>query len=181
MQLNRFTDYGLRVLMYLHALGPEERVTTQYIAGQFAIPVNHLNKVVSRLAGLGWISARPGRNGGIRLADPAPPLRLGDVLRELEGHPSLINCAEPPCALRGACRLKAALDEGRDAFYRDMNRFQLAELAGGATAARLHTLHAAGVRVSGPATPPGVLMLPPNHREPIPAPPAPASLPEGRR
>lgn len=146
MQLNRFTDYGLRVLMYLHALAPDERVTTQRIADRFEIPVNHLNKVVSRLAALGWISARPGRNGGIRLAESAAPLLLGDVLRELEGHPSLINCAEPPCALRGACLLKAALDDGREAFYRDLNRFDLAELAGGTTAARIRHLHAGNPR-----------------------------------
>lgn len=141
MQLNRFTDYGLRVLMYLHALGPAERVTTQHIADRFEIPVNHLNKVVARLASLGWISARPGRNGGIRMAEQAQPLLLGDVLRELEGHPSLINCAEPPCGLIGACRLKAALDQGRDEFYRNMNRHSLPELAAGATATRLREMH----------------------------------------
>lgn len=140
MQLNRFTDYGLRVLMYLHALDPEERVTTDSIAQRFEIPVNHLNKVVTRLANLGWVSSRPGRNGGIRLAERDTPLRLGDVLRELEGHPALINCAEPPCGLRGACRLKTVLDDGRDAFYRDMNRHTLPELTTGATATRIREM-----------------------------------------
>ncbi|MDX5363567.1 MAG: Rrf2 family transcriptional regulator [Pseudazoarcus pumilus] len=128
MQLNRFTDYGLRVLMYLHALEAEERVTTDSIARRFDIPVNHLNKVVTRLVHLGWVSSRPGRNGGIRLAELDSPLRLGDVLRELEGHPTLINCSEPPCPLRGNCTLQQVLDEGRKAFYAEMNRHTLADM-----------------------------------------------------
>lgn len=144
MQLNRFTDYGLRVLMFLHALEPDERVTIEHIATRFDIPQNHLNKVVNRLARLGWVSARPGRNGGIRLADQEEPLRLGDVLRELEDHPSLINCSEPPCALRGGCRLKYALDSGRDAFYADMNRHTLAEMVTPPTAMLLSELHRTG-------------------------------------
>lgn len=149
MQLNRFTDYGLRVLMYLHALDPEERVTTDSIARRFEIPVNHLNKVVTRLVHLGWVSSRPGRNGGIRLAELEEALRLGDVLRELEGHPSLINCSDPPCGLRGACRLKAALDDGRDAFYRDMNRHTLPELTAGATAERIREMRLIPAAVPG--------------------------------
>lgn len=140
MQLNRFTDYGLRVLMYLHALDPEERVTTDSIAQRFSIPVNHLNKVVSRLVHLGWVSSRPGRNGGIRLAERDQPLLLGDVLCELEGHPSLINCSEPPCPLRGACHLKQVLDEGRAAFYADMNRHTLADMAAPPTQTLLQRL-----------------------------------------
>lgn len=141
MQLNRFTDYGLRVLMFLHVLEPEERVTIEHIATRFEIPQNHLNKVVNRLARLGWISTRPGRNGGIRLAEHDEPLRLGDVLRELEGHPSLIDCSDPPCALRSGCRLKAALDSGRDAFYADMNRHTLADMVAPPTVTLLNRLH----------------------------------------
>jgi len=142
MQLNRFTDYGLRVLMYLHALDTDERVTTDSIARRFDIPLNHLNKVVSRLARLGWVASRPGRNGGIRLAEMDQPLLLGDVLRELEGHPSLINCSEPPCPLRGACHLKAALDQGREDFYASMNRHTLPELVAPPTEALIRQLHA---------------------------------------
>ncbi|AUN93713.1 RrF2 family transcriptional regulator [Pseudazoarcus pumilus] len=128
MQLNRFTDYGLRVLMYLHGCDADELVTIESIARRFEIPQNHLNKVVQRMVRVGWVHSRPGRHGGIRLADRETSLRLGDVLRELEGHPSLVNCTEPPCPLRGGCRLKQALDGGRDAFYADMNRHTLADL-----------------------------------------------------
>lgn len=141
MQLNRFTDYGLRVLMYLHAPQDDERITTESVATRFGVPRNHLTKVVNRLVKLGWVSARPGRQGGIRLAELAQPLRLGDVLRELEGHPSLIDCASPPCPLRGGCHLKRALDDGRDAFYADMNRHTLADMVRPPTAGLLQQLH----------------------------------------
>lgn len=151
MQLNRFTDYGLRVLMYLHALDDDERVTTESIAKRFDIPVNHLNKIVTRLSGQGWVSSRPGRNGGIRLAELDEPLLLGDVLRELEGHASLVNCSEPPCPLRGNCQLKHVLDEGREAFYAHMNQHSLPDLVGPPTQALLQRLRQATPLNKSPA------------------------------
>lgn len=141
MQLNRFTDYGLRVLMYLHGEGASPLVTVDEIAERFGIPRNHLNKIVGRLSKLGWVIAKPGRNGGIRLASKATPLLLGDVLRELEGHPSLIDCSKPPCPLRGGCHLKRVLDLGRSDFYANMNRYSLAELVQGPTAGLIAELH----------------------------------------
>jgi Rrf2 family nitric oxide-sensitive transcriptional repressor len=141
MQLNRFTDYGLRVLMYLHAPEADELVTIQSIAERYGIPQNHLNKVVQRLVKLGWVDTRPGRNGGVRLAERGTPLLLGDVLRELEGHPSLIECANPPCPLLGGCHLKRVLEDGRAAFYADMNRHSLADLVSPPTAGLLMALH----------------------------------------
>lgn len=142
MQLNRFTDYGLRVLMFLYGCD-NERVTIEHIATRFDIPHNHLNKIVNRMVKLGWIVSKPGRNGGIQLATLAEPLRLGDVLRTLEDHPALINCSEPPCPLRTGCHLKRALEEGREAFYADMNRHILPDLVTPPTSSLLVRLHRA--------------------------------------
>lgn len=150
MRLNRFTDYGLRVLMYLHDPDFDERVTVEHLAARFDIPKNHLNKIVTRLRALGWVTARPGRNGGIRLAERNEPLRLGDVLCELEGHASLIDCSEPPCPLRGGCHLKRVLDEGRSAFYADMNRHTLPELVAPPTGALIARLHRHDSALRGP-------------------------------
>lgn len=149
MQLNRFTDYGLRVLMYLHALDEDTRVTTRSIALRFDIPLNHLNKVVTRLVHLGWVSSRPGRGGGIRLAERDTPLLLGEILRELEGHPALINCQDPPCPLQGGCQLQKVLHAGRAAFYADMNRHSLDDVAATPTRALLHLLYREPVLQAG--------------------------------
>jgi len=143
MQLNRFTDYGLRVLMYLQGMTGEadELVTIEQLAKRFEIPHNHLNKIVRRLVTLGWVVSKPGRNGGIRLASRTESLLLGDVLRELEGHPSLVDCNDPPCPLQGGCHLKRVLDIGRNDFYANMNQYSLAELVSPPTSNRISQLH----------------------------------------
>jgi Rrf2 family nitric oxide-sensitive transcriptional repressor len=46
MQLNRFTDLGLRVLMYLTHRDREQPVTISEIAERFEVSRNHLVKVV---------------------------------------------------------------------------------------------------------------------------------------
>ena len=141
MQLTRFADLGLRVLMYLTHERPDTPVTNAEIASQFQVPHNHVIKVVHKLGKLGWVETTRGRGGGLRLAVPAASLRLGDVLLQLEPTRSLVNCDSPPCVLRQRCSLKGALDDALDAFYAKLNESTLAELTQSRTAAVLLTLH----------------------------------------
>ncbi|MFC5474001.1 RrF2 family transcriptional regulator [Paraherbaspirillum soli] len=141
MQFTKFTDFGLRVLMYLAATPEQGVITVGELAQSFDIPKNHLNKVVNRMVKLGWVTATPGRNGGLRMAQAPQNLHLGDILSALEGHPSLVDCNKPPCVLRGNCHLKQVLDLGLAEFYASMNRHSLAELIQQPTAnviARMH-------------------------------------------
>lgn len=129
MQLTRFTDLGLRVLMYLTQHERPSPVTNAEIASQFGVPHNHVIKVVHRLGKLGWVHTQRGRTGGLSLGIAPDALRLGDVLRSLETAQQLVDCAQPPCVLRGQCLLKNALDEGMRAFYETLNQYTLADLA----------------------------------------------------
>ncbi len=128
MFLNRFTDYGLRILMYLTQHERPLPITVAEISSQFDVPHNHLVKVSNKLVKLGWVLAVRGRNGGLRLALPANEIKLGNVLQALEGHESLINCDEPPCPLNRACGLQGALAVGLQAFYEKMNQYTLADV-----------------------------------------------------
>ncbi|KAF3999029.1 RrF2 family transcriptional regulator [Glaciimonas immobilis] len=134
MQLTKFTDFGLRVLMYLAAMPAREIVTVGELAQRFDIPKNHLNKVVNRMVKQGWILATPGRNGGVRMARAPETLHLGDILNVMEGHTQLVDCSQPLCILKGNCYLKRVLDNGQREFYTNMNRYSLAELVQPATA-----------------------------------------------
>ena len=83
MRLTRFSDIGLRVLIYLERAGERPHpVTVAEIGSQFDIPLNHLVKVVGQLAKLGWITATRGRKGGLRLAADPATLTIGQVLRQ---------------------------------------------------------------------------------------------------
>ena len=141
MQLTHFTDFGLRVLLYLTGLPEGEVVTIKQIAEQFDVPQNHLNKIVSRLGKLGWVLAVPGRNGGLRLDIAPASLLLGDMLQTLEGHPSLIDCNKPACALQGNCNLKHIIDRGLRDFYHNMNRTSLADLVKSPTGEAISRMH----------------------------------------
>lgn len=149
MQLTRFTDLGLRVLMYLARVERDDPVTNQEIADQFLVPHNHVIKVVHRLGKLGWVDTQRGRNGGLRLGVAPSALRIGRVLRELEGDTAIINCHEPPCVLRVGCLGKSALDAALDAFYAKLDEYTLADLTSQRTGAQLVTLHRKFVSARG--------------------------------
>jgi len=141
MQLTKFTDLSLRVLMYLTQEDRLIPVTINEVASQFDVPRNHLIKVVTRLNKLGWLSATRGRNGGLRLGVVADKLRLGDMLMELENATALIDCAVPPCSLKGQCHLKEILDIGLKEFYEHMNTFTLADIVNVKTKSAVINMH----------------------------------------
>lgn len=141
MQLTRFTDFGMRMLMYLSKHDRSTPITIAEIAGQFEVPHNHLIKVANRLGKLGLVKAQRGRNGGLVLALAPDTIRLGDALRGLEGDTPLVNCDDPPCGLAGRCILSGALRSGLNAFYDHMNEYTLADVSAGRTEAAIITLH----------------------------------------
>lgn len=142
MRITRFSDIGLRVLIYLAGADKHRAlVTVAEIARQFDIPANHLVKVVGQLARVGWIQASRGRNGGLLLlADPAT-LRLGRVLRELEGDAELVDCEGLQCRLSKNCLLRGAMAAGLRAFYDAMDKYVLADVCSGTVGEQIIVMH----------------------------------------
>ena len=141
MQLTRFTDLGLRILMYLVHHERPEPVTSHEIAQQFSVPHNHVTKIVHRMGSLGWIETLRGRKGGIRLQARPQTLSLGLVLRTLEGTEQVVDCASPPCVLRNRCLLKGVLDRALSSFYDTLDEHTLADVCQDRTGATLVSLH----------------------------------------
>jgi len=142
MRITRFSDMGLRVLIYLAGADKHRAlVTVAEIAKQFDLPQNHLVKVVGQLARFGWIQALRGRKGGLLLtADPAT-LRLGYVLRQLEGDSELVDCEAQQCQLSKSCVLRGALAAGLRSFYETMDRYVLADVSGGVVGEKIILMH----------------------------------------
>jgi Rrf2 family nitric oxide-sensitive transcriptional repressor len=143
MRLTRFSDIGLRVLIYLERAGERPHpVTVAEISSQFNIPPNHLVKVVGKLAKLGWITAIRGRNGGLRLAADPATLTIGQVLRKLEGEEDeLVDCEGTSCVLKLDCTLRGMLRAGMRAFYEAMDRYTLSQATTGATGEQVIKMH----------------------------------------
>jgi Rrf2 family nitric oxide-sensitive transcriptional repressor len=130
MQLNSFTDYSLRVLIYA-AVHRGERCLTADVASAFGISRHHVVKVVHRLQALGYLETTRGRTGGFRLAQPPEDILVGDVVRRTEGSLALVECfarGTNTCPLTPACGLQAALHAAFDAFFDTLNRSSLADL-----------------------------------------------------
>ena len=131
MRFTRYTDYALRVLMYLGLKRPGELATIREIAGRFGISENHLMKVVNRLGQLGVVETIRGRHGGIRLALPPDRIALGDTVRRCEDDMRVVECFDPQtntCPIASVCALPAILDEALSAFMAVLDRYTLADL-----------------------------------------------------
>lgn len=129
MQLTKFTDLGLRVMMRL-AVSPEGvGLTTGRVAEEMAIPYTHTTKVVLRLKELGMIEARRGRGGGLTITERARGTSVGWLTRRLEGDDEVVTCeGGTPCPLRHGCALRGALLRAQDAFYASLDTITVADL-----------------------------------------------------
>ncbi|MGN6318767.1 Rrf2 family transcriptional regulator [Trinickia sp.] len=138
MRLTDYTDYALRVLLYL-AVREEGLTTIHDISEAYGISKNHLMKVVQRLGELGWIDTVRGRHGGLRLNERSLGLTIGEVVRGTEGDFAIVGCfpregAEPrTCVIEPQCRLKHVFESARGAFLAELDRHTLGELASPAT------------------------------------------------
>lgn len=127
MQLKRYTDYSMRVLIYL-AINPERIVSINEIAQAYAISRNHLLKVVGGLAEQGWVEAYRGKSGGWKLARTPQQINIGQVVELMEDQGPIINCHQPECPILPACKLKHALHEAQSAFFKALRQYTLADL-----------------------------------------------------
>ncbi|RXR25827.1 Rrf2 family transcriptional regulator [Oerskovia turbata] len=141
MQLTQFTDLGLRIVMRLSVVAPDEPASTRQVAEQMAVSYTHATKVVTRLAELGVVHARRGRTGGLTLTDAGRTVTVGWLVRRLEGDGEVVTCEGPaPCPLRTACRLRHLLRDAQEAFYRSLDDHTVASLAEPPTGPVLLTL-----------------------------------------
>jgi Rrf2 family nitric oxide-sensitive transcriptional repressor len=130
MKLTAFTDYSLRVLIYLSAQ-PAERATIAQIAGSFQVSEHHLVKVVHFLGKQGWLANVRGKGGGLELGMPPEAIIVGKVVRATEGSSQLAECfgdSDGDCAIAPNCRLRGVLGEAARAFYAVLDRYTLADL-----------------------------------------------------
>lgn len=132
MRLTAYTDFSLRVLIYL-AINPGRRPTIAEIADRYGVSKAHLMKVVYQLGLHGYVSTLRGKGGGLALARPAERITVGEIVRQTEPDMAIVACFDggaPPCVIAPACRLKGKLAEARAAFLKVLDDCTLAEVVG---------------------------------------------------
>lgn len=132
MRLTLYTDYSLRVLLYL-AYHSDKTVTISELADFYRISRNHLVKVVHELGLSGYILTTRGKRGGIRLARAPDQIVVGEVIRQTEPDFDLLECLNPEadqCVITHTCRLKSVLFTARGNFLGELDKYTLADLTG---------------------------------------------------
>ena len=130
MKLTTFTDYSLRVLIYL-GLQKDRLATIAEIATVFGVSENHMTKVVHYLGKNGWLANVRGKGGGLALALLPQQIRVGHVVRQTEGESIGGECFEPGgghCCIAPVCHLRGVLDQAFTAFYAVLDRYTLEDI-----------------------------------------------------
>ncbi len=130
MQLTLFTDYALRVLIYV-TNKDKGLVTMREISDFYGISPDHLRKVIHTLAKAGYINSYRGKKGGIELAVESDQVFVGEVVKEMEGGEGIIDCEARDCLLTPDCVLKGAINAAMKAFYAQLNHYTLNDIAKG--------------------------------------------------
>jgi Rrf2 family nitric oxide-sensitive transcriptional repressor len=131
MRLTNYTDYSLRVLIYLAAKEKDNLSNIKEIAEAYQISKNHLMKVTYELGKLNVIETIRGRGGGIRLAKDPSEINIGFIVRQTEDDFSLVECFDPErnaCTISPACTLKGVLHKALQAYFEVLDGYTLEDL-----------------------------------------------------
>lgn len=130
MRVTKFTDYTLRVLIYL-ACKPNGNLTTvSQLAEAYSISVHHVRMVVHKLGQSGYIDSVQGKGGGIKLAQKPDKILIGEVVRKTEKDFFIVECFSPQgqCPIVKACKLQHILEDALKAFLDTLNQYTLADI-----------------------------------------------------
>jgi len=130
MQLTLYTDYSLRVLIYL-SLNRHRTSTISEIADFYQISRNHLVKVVHNLSQKNYIISTRGKGGGLVLADDPKTVNVGKVIRDTEPNFHIVDCfneTTAPCSVEPLCKLKGILGAATDQFFQVLDQYYVSDM-----------------------------------------------------
>ncbi|TVP78655.1 MAG: Rrf2 family transcriptional regulator [Puniceicoccaceae bacterium] len=136
MNLTRKGEYALRSLIKLglaQELGkPHLNVTD--LAESEKLPLKFLEQVLYALRTGGFIETKRGKYGGYFLAKPMDEMRIGDIVRHIDGKLAPIACASQTayekctCPDEEHCGLRMLMIDVRNAISNILDRYTLANL-----------------------------------------------------
>ncbi|MCI5041503.1 MAG: Rrf2 family transcriptional regulator [Donghicola eburneus] len=125
MKLTRYSDYALRVSLYL-AINQARLVQISEIVKVYGLPQGNIMKLTTDLVGAGFFESVRGRTGGIRLAISPSELTVGQIVRHTEGSQALVDCSS--CILAPECGLICIMSEAKQAFFRVLDGYTLEQV-----------------------------------------------------
>ena len=131
MKLTSYSDYSLRVLIYLATQDSSKLANIKEISEVYNLSKNHLMKIVHNLGKLGYIETIRGRNGGFRLAKPPEEINVGELVRRTEEDFYIVECFKDHgnCVISPVCSLKFVLNQALDAFLSVLDQYTIADFS----------------------------------------------------
>ena len=86
MRLSKRTEYGLRAVVQLARLWPQDFVQSRDLSKQEDLPNKFLESILLALRRGGFLESKVGSGGGYRLSRAPREIIVGDIIRRLEGR-----------------------------------------------------------------------------------------------
>jgi Rrf2 family transcriptional regulator, nitric oxide-sensitive transcriptional repressor len=129
MHLTKFSDYSLRLLIYL-AVHTDRPVSIGEVSRAYMVSPHILVKVVQKLIADGLVTSVRGRTGGLRLTRAPHDINVGALVRRTENNWDLVECFDHDtntCPIEPACGLKGVLKHAQHAFITVLDSHTLAD------------------------------------------------------
>lgn len=127
VQLSKFTDYSIKVLIYLATLEKKKLTCITEVSEVYQISRNHLVKVIHNLGQLGLIETIRGKSGGFRLNADPKTIKVGSIIRTIEPL-SILNCSPKACNISELCRLSKYLTDAKEKFIEELDQYTIHDL-----------------------------------------------------
>ena len=128
--------YGLKALVHLSGLEPGETTQAVDIADANNIPKKFLDAILGDLRNAGIVHSKKGPGGGYMLARAPSQIKIGHVIRTLDGPLAPIACASrtayqpcQDCSNVKACVVRLSMMKVRDAVSEILDRLTVADMA----------------------------------------------------
>jgi Rrf2 family protein len=96
LRLSKRTEYGVRAVVQLARLWPNTFTQSRDLAKQEHLPNKFLESILLALRRGGFLESKIGREGGYRLARAPKDIRVGEIIRRLEGRLMLKDAEGAP-------------------------------------------------------------------------------------
>ncbi len=136
MRLTKRGEYALRTLIRLGIADKLDQgvISVSSLAEQENLPFKFLEAILFELRTAGYVESLRGKHGGARLAKPMRAIKMGDVVRLIDGKLAPIGCASETeyekctCPDEDHCGLRMLMIDVRNAVANILDRYTLANV-----------------------------------------------------
>ncbi len=136
MHLTKKGEYGLRALINIGIAREVGRthVSVSELTGLSQLPLKYVEQILHQLRLAGYVDTKRGKYGGYFLRKPAEQIKIGEIVRLLDGPLAPISCASQtayaPCTCpdEAHCGLRMLMVDVRNAIANILDKYTLADV-----------------------------------------------------